>query len=49
MLIVLFTMYTIIEVVFKLLGVIHTEYEENCFEIVVSLAIIPRNKSPPPP
>lgn len=47
MLIILFTMFTIVEVVLKLLGVIHTEYNENCFEIVVSSAITPRNKSPP--
>lgn len=47
MLIILFTMLTIIEVAFKLLGVIHTEYNENCFEIVISSAITPRNKSPP--
>ena len=39
-------MFTIIKVVFELLGIIHTEYE-NCFIIVISLAIIPRNKAPP--
>lgn len=49
MLIVLFTMLTIVEVVLKLLGVIHTEYNENCFEIVIPLAIAPHNKSPPQP
>ena len=48
MLIILFTMFTIIKVVFELLGIIDTECE-NCFEIVVSLAIIPRNKAPPSP
>lgn len=47
MLIILFTMFTIIEVVLEMLGVIDTEYKENCFEIVVSSAIFPRNKSPP--
>ena len=47
MLIILFIMFAIIEVVLELLGVIDTEYKENCFEIVVSSAIIPRNKSPP--
>ena len=46
MLIILFTMFTIIEVVLEMLGIIDTEYE-NCFEIVISLAIFPRNKSPP--
>ena len=48
MLIILFTMFTIIKVVFELLGIIHTEYE-NCFEIVVPSAIFPRNKAPPSP
>ena len=46
MLIILFIMFTIIEVVLELLGIIDTEYK-NCFEIVVSSAIFPRNKSPP--
>ena len=46
MLIILFIMFTIIEVVLEMLGIIDTEYE-NCFEIVVSSAIFPRNKSPP--
>ena len=46
MLIILFIIFTIIEVVLELLGIIDTECE-NCFEIVVSLAIFPRNKSPP--
>ena len=46
MLIILLIMFTIIEVVLELLGIIDTEYE-NCFEIVVSSAIFPRNKSPP--
>ena len=46
MLIILFIMFTIIEVVLEMLGIIDTECE-NCFEIVVSLAIFPRNKSPP--
>ena len=46
MLIILFIMFTIIEVVLELLGIIDTECE-NCFEIVVSSAIFPRNKSPP--
>ena len=46
MLIILFMMFTIIEVVLEMLGIIDTEYE-NCFEIVVSSAISPRNKSPP--
>ena len=46
MLIILFIMFTIIEVVLEMLGIIDTEYE-NCFEIVISSAIFPRNKSPP--
>ena len=46
MLIILFIMFTIIEVVLEMLGIIDTEYK-NCFEIVVSSAIFPRNKSPP--
>ena len=46
MLIILFIMFTIIEVVLEMLGIIDTECE-NCFEIVVSSAIFPRNKSPP--
>ena len=46
MLIILFIMFTIIEVVLELLGIIDIECE-NCFEIVVSSAIFPRNKSPP--
>ena len=46
MLIILFIIFTIIEVVLEMLGIIDTEYE-NCFEIVISLAIFPRNKSPP--
>ena len=49
MLIILFTMFTIIEVVLEMLGVIVTEHKENCFEIVVSSAISPRNKAPPSP
>ena len=48
MLIILFTMFTIIEVVLEMLGIIDTEYE-NCFEIVVPSAIFPRNKAPPSP
>ena len=48
MLIILFIMFTIIEVVLELLGVIDTEHKENCFEIVVSSAITSRNRSPPP-
>ena len=47
MLIILFIMFTIIEVVLELLGIIDTEYKENCFEVVISSAIITRNKSPP--
>lgn len=47
MLIILFIMFTIIEVVLKLLGIIDTEYREDCFVIVIPSAIIPRNKSPP--
>ena len=46
MLIILFIMFTIIEVVLEMLGIIDTECK-NCFEIVVSSAIFPRNKSPP--
>ena len=49
MLIILFVMFTIIEVVFKLLGIIHTEYKEISLIIVIFSAIIPHNKSPPHP
>ena len=47
MLIILFIMFTIIEVVLEMLDIIDTEHKENCFELVVSSAIFPRNKSPP--
>ena len=49
MLIILFIVFAIIEVVLELYTVVNTQYVENCFEIVVSSAIIPRNKAPPSP
>ena len=47
MLIILFIVFAIIEVVLELYTVVNTQYVENRFRIVVSLAITPRNKSPP--
>lgn len=46
MLIILFIIFTIIEVVLELLSIIDTEYED-CFVIVIPLAFLTRNKSPP--
>ena len=46
MLIILFIIFTIIEVVLELLGIIDTKYED-CLIIVISIGIYPHNKSPP--
>ena len=47
MLIILFIIFTIIEVVLEMLGIIDTENKENFFEFVVLISIFTRNKSPP--
>lgn len=46
MLIILFIIFAIIEVILELLSIIDTEYED-CFAIVIPLAFLTRNKSPP--
>ena len=47
MLIILFIMFTIIEISLEFLGIIDTEYTEIFFEFVILISIFTRNKSPP--